>query len=96
MEAKWGLGKRDPILGSPLTIELPRDTNAVAIKYETSPQASGLQWLEPAQTADKRQPFLYSQNESIHARSWIPIQDSSWSPDDLLRPHPCAAKAVWH
>jgi leukotriene-A4 hydrolase len=76
VEAKWGLGKRDPILGAPLTIELPRDARAVAIQYETSPQASGLQWLEPAQTADKRQPFLYSQNESIHARSWIPIQDS--------------------
>ena len=76
VEAKWGLGKRDPILGAPLTVELPRDARFVTIEYETSPQASGLQWLEPAQTADKRQPFLYSQNESIHARSWIPIQDS--------------------
>jgi aminopeptidase N len=76
VEAKWGLGKRDPILGAPLTIELPRDTHVVRIQYETSPQASGLQWLEPAQTADKKEPFLYSQNESIHARSWIPIQDT--------------------
>ena len=40
VEAKWGLGKRDPILGAPLTVELPRDTRVVTIQYETSPKAS--------------------------------------------------------
>jgi leukotriene-A4 hydrolase len=74
--AKWELGARDQILGSPLRITLPQQAVRVRIAYETVPGASGLQWLEPAQTAGKTQPYLFSQNESIHARSWIPIQDS--------------------
>ncbi|HEY3455425.1 MAG TPA: M1 family metallopeptidase [Bryobacteraceae bacterium] len=70
------LGARDPILGSPLTIDLPSVADAVEIHYATRPEASGLQWLSPEQTAGKRDPFLFSQNQSIHARSWIPLQDS--------------------
>ncbi len=70
----------DPILGSRLAIELPADLADAAvlrvrIDYRTSPEASALQWLEPAQTAG-RHPYLYSQGQSIHTRSWIPIQDS--------------------
>ncbi|GIU74917.1 MAG: aminopeptidase [Bryobacteraceae bacterium] len=70
------LGAEDPILGSPLEIELAPGERSVRIEYETSPEASGLQWLEPAQTAGRRHPFLYSQSQAIHARSWIPLQDS--------------------
>ncbi|MGH8190348.1 MAG: M1 family metallopeptidase [Rhodanobacteraceae bacterium] len=63
-------------MGSKLTIEAPTHPHAVRIAYTTSPDASGLQWLDPAQTADKTAPFLFSQSESVHARSWIPLQDS--------------------
>ncbi len=70
------LGARDPILGSRLTIDLPPAGDLVEIHYATRPEASGLQWLNPEQTAGKRDPFLFSQNQSIHARSWIPLQDS--------------------
>lgn len=75
-ELKWTIGTKDAILGAPLTIGLPPQAKTVRIHYKSLPQASGLQWLDPQQTAGKKQPFLFSQNESIHARSWIPIQDS--------------------
>jgi leukotriene A-4 hydrolase/aminopeptidase len=77
---KFDVGAAKEILGAPLTIHLPEkfpgDPFVVRIKYETSPRASGLQWLEPSQTAGKKQPYLYSQSQAIHARSWIPLQDT--------------------
>ncbi len=66
----------EPILGARLTITLPRDTRAVTIHYRTSPEASALQWLEPAQTMGGKQPFLFSQCQAIHARSVVPLQDT--------------------
>jgi aminopeptidase N len=70
------LGAADPILGAGLSIELPAGHDRVRIAYVTGPKASGLQWLEPAQTAGKRHPFLFSQSQAIHARSWAPVQDT--------------------
>ena len=66
----------DEHLGGKLTIALPSQPPRVRIVYTTSPQASGLQWLTPEQTADRTAPFMFSQSESIHARSWVPLQDS--------------------
>ena len=70
------LGVSDKILGAPLTVTLPTRATRVRIHYSTSPGASGLQWLDAAQTAGKKDPFLFTQSEAIHARSWIPLQDS--------------------
>lgn len=72
----YQLAKADPQLGSKLTIQTPQHPARIRIDYSTSPTASGLQWLSPAQTADHSQPFMFSQSESIHARSWVPLQDS--------------------
>jgi leukotriene-A4 hydrolase len=73
---KYTLAANDKQLGRKLTIEAPHRPTNIRIEYETSPNASGLQWLTPAQTADKKLPFMFSQSESIHARSWVPLQDS--------------------
>jgi leukotriene-A4 hydrolase len=70
------IGAKDPILGAPLHVALPADAGEIRIHYRTSPSATGLQWLAPEQTATKTHPFLFSQAQAIHARSFIPIQDS--------------------
>ena len=51
---KFSLGQSDPILGAPLTIQLPTNAKFVRVTYSTNPDASGLQWLEPVQTAGKK------------------------------------------
>ena len=70
------LGESEGTLGQPLEIELPEEVTLVRVRYQTTADASGLQWLAPEQTAGKEEPFLYSQSQAIHARSWIPCQDS--------------------
>ena len=70
------LGERDIDLGTPLHITLPEAANQVTVAYSTSPEASGVQWLTPAQTAGKQHPFLFTQAQAVHARSFIPLQDS--------------------
>ena len=64
-----------PAFGSALRITMPPAADRVRVTYASSPSAKGLQWLAPAQTAGKRQPFLFSQAEAIQARSFIPLQD---------------------
>jgi len=66
----------EAILGARLAITLPANTRAVTIRYRTSPEASALQWLEPAQTSGGVKPFLFSQCQAIHARSVVPLQDT--------------------
>lgn len=71
--------KADPILGSPLVIELApqkKSSELIKIEYITSPDAPGLQWLTDKQTAGKHHPFMYTLSAPIGARSWIPLQDT--------------------
>lgn len=75
-EAEYALGEDDPVLGTRFEITLADKPGEVRIAYRTSPEAGGLQWLSPAQTAGKEHPFLFSQNQSIFARTMAPLQDT--------------------
>jgi len=75
-DAAYEIGTRDPIQGAPLTVFVPLDVQRIKITYSTSPRASALHWVEPVQTAGKRFPFVSTQSQEIHARSWIPLQDT--------------------
>ena len=72
----YRLDDEEAILGRRLRLELPGGTREVAVEYETAPDAVALQWLAPAQTEGKRHPYLFSQCQSINARSMVPVQDS--------------------
>lgn len=74
--ARFRLAARDPIFGQRLSVAVPRGSERLRVVYRTAPDASGLQWLAPAQTAGRRHPFLYSQSQAIHARSWVPLMDT--------------------
>ncbi|MGD8897643.1 MAG: M1 family metallopeptidase [Acidobacteriota bacterium] len=75
-EIPFELADGEPVLGRRLRLDLPPGTRRVTIEYSSSPDAIGLQWLDPAQTEGKRQPFLFSHFQPIHARTCIPVQDS--------------------
>ncbi|GMI84859.1 hypothetical protein like AT5G13520 [Hibiscus trionum] len=68
----------DPIKGTQLSISLPDDPvfNSFFIVFSTSPSSTALQWLCPPQTFNKKHPFVYTQCQSIHARSIFPCQDT--------------------
>ncbi|TDK22748.1 M1 family peptidase [Luteimonas aestuarii] len=81
VDGQWGplqhaLGERHDTLGSRLAIETPQRPGKVRVTYRTSPDASGLQWLTPEMTEGKQLPFMFSQSQQIHARSWVPLQDT--------------------
>lgn len=75
-EANFHLGPNDKVHGQPLNILLNEDTKRISIFYETTKDSEALQWLSPEQTADKTDPFLFTQGQAILTRTWIPCQDS--------------------
>jgi aminopeptidase N len=71
---EFTLGDYDELLGTVLSVKINEGTELVNIKYETTEKTEALDWLMPAQTAGKVEPFMYTQGQSIFTRSWIPIQ----------------------
>ena len=71
----WHVGAHSSI-GAPLRIDLGPGTNCVQIAYKTSPDAGALLWVDPSGTAGGKQPMLFTESQSIRARSWIPLQDT--------------------
>jgi leukotriene-A4 hydrolase len=75
-ETAFRLDQPTPAFGSALRVTVPANADRVRVTYASSPSAKGLQWLTPAQTSGKKQPFLFSQAQAIQARSFIPLQDT--------------------
>jgi aminopeptidase N len=77
--AEFEFGEPRAGLGTPLRIGLPASTGEsfdVMIEYATSPQSTALQWLPPELTAGGKHPMVFSQSQAVHARSWVPLQDT--------------------
>eukprot|EP00128_Syssomonas_multiformis_P004721 Colp12_sorted_trinity150504_noHs@6740 len=80
-KAECVFGETTEAFGTPLRIHLPQqrlegDKLVVRIEYQTAPQSTAIQWLEPELTAGKNHPYLFTQCQAIHARSLLPCQDT--------------------
>lgn len=81
----WGYGDSNEILGKALEIDVTEHDTLIQIEYRTlnakelkqmgSGFISAIQWLNPGQTHDKNNPFMFSQSQAILARTWIPCMD---------------------
>ncbi|KAM3511846.1 hypothetical protein MY11210_004537 [Beauveria gryllotalpidicola] len=84
-DAAWELKPHEEPLGAPLHVALP-DAVAVAVSkgrtielaldVETTERCTALQWLTPAQTSNKKHPYMFSQCQAINCRSIFPCQDT--------------------
>jgi leukotriene-A4 hydrolase len=77
----WEVKDRFEPYGSPLHIKVPSGAPlgtiiSVQIALSTTKQCTALQWLTPAQTSNKKFPYMFSQCQAIHNRSIFPCQDT--------------------
>ncbi|KEY65199.1 hypothetical protein S7711_09378 [Stachybotrys chartarum IBT 7711] len=78
---KWELKDFEEPLGAPLHISVPEgaakgEAIDLTIDLETTEKCTALQWLTPAQTSNKKHPYMFSQCQAINARSIFPCQDT--------------------
>jgi leukotriene-A4 hydrolase len=78
---EWALKERTEPFGSPLSIKFrggaaKNSIVSVAIGLSTTENCTALQWMTPAQTSNKKFPYMFSQCQAIHCRSIFPCQDT--------------------
>jgi leukotriene-A4 hydrolase len=78
---KWEVKPRSEPNGSPLHVSVPDgapkgEQVKLEVQLATTEQCTALQWLTPEQTSNKKAPFVFSQGQTIHARSLFPCQDT--------------------
>ena len=76
---EFRFGETHAAFGTPLHIALPAGTGDrfdLMIEYTTSPKSTALQWLPPELTTGGKHPMVFSQSQAVHARSWVPLQDT--------------------
>lgn len=101
--AAWELQPDSVPFGAPLHVSIPEGAPKgelvdVSIHLETTSKCTALQWLAPAQTSNKKHPYMFSQCQAINARSIFPCQDT---PDvkstftfKITSAHPVVASGV--
>ncbi|KAF1982649.1 leukotriene A-4 hydrolase [Aulographum hederae CBS 113979] len=77
----WSVAGRTEPYGSPLIVKLDGGVEKgkeieMEITLSTTDQCTALQWMAPAQTPNKKHPYMFSQCQAIHARSVFPCQDT--------------------
>lgn len=80
-DSEWKLKDRVEPFGSPLHVTVPDGAAkgqfvSLEIDVATTDECAGLQWMSPAQTGNKKHPYVYSQCQAILARSILPCQDT--------------------
>ncbi|AEO56939.1 hypothetical protein MYCTH_2302478 [Thermothelomyces thermophilus ATCC 42464] len=101
--SQWVIKDRTGPNGSPVHVAVPNgaakgEVVKLEIELATTEKCTALQWLTPAQTSNKKAPFMFSQCQAIHARSIFPCQDT---PDvkstyefNIRSPHVVVASGV--
>ncbi len=77
----FAVGETLPVVGEAIRISLPPELRnqtslAIRLRYRTGPDPSAIMWLTPDMTAGGEHPFMFTQSQAIHARSWVPLQDT--------------------
>ncbi|KAI2625739.1 peptidase family M1-domain-containing protein [Hypoxylon sp. NC1633] len=80
-DPEWAVKDRVEPYGAPFVVSVPDgipqgDIVKLDIALETTDACVGLQWMTPAQTGNKKHPYVYSQCQAILARSIFPCQDT--------------------
>jgi len=81
LELAFSVDEARPVVGEAIRIALPEELRQLSplqlqVNYHTGPNPSAIMWLEPGMTAGGEHPFMFTQSQAIHARSWVPLQDT--------------------